>query len=106
MKNAPKGAYSLRHWRKERDSNPRYRRTCTPDFESGAFDHSATTPQRVEVAILAEASGLQLLQATQVGAQHLGHGDQAVGVLVVLEHGHQGAAQCGALEIEHEQRDK
>jgi hypothetical protein len=25
MKNAPKWAYSLKHWRKERDSNPRYR---------------------------------------------------------------------------------
>lgn len=33
-------------WRRERDSNPRYRRTCTPDFESGAFDHSAISPCR------------------------------------------------------------
>ena len=31
-------------WRRRRDSNPRYGRTRTPDFESGAFDHSATSP--------------------------------------------------------------
>ncbi len=32
-------------WRKGWDSNPRYRRIGTPDFESGAFDHSATLPE-------------------------------------------------------------
>src|SRR5882672_1679113 len=31
-------------WRKGWDSNPRYRRIGTPDFESGAFDNSATFP--------------------------------------------------------------
>ena len=32
------------YWRARRDSNPRYWNTSTPDFESGAFDHSATCP--------------------------------------------------------------
>ena len=47
-------------WRKGWDSNPRYRRIGTPDFESGAFDHSATFPRatggeagRARVRILA-----------------------------------------------------
>ena len=31
-------------WRRERDSNPRYCLNSTPDFESGAFDHSAISP--------------------------------------------------------------
>ena len=43
-KNAPEGASLFDVWRSRRDSNPRYRRTCTPDFESGAFDHSAIFP--------------------------------------------------------------
>ncbi len=38
-------------WRKERDSNPRYRKTCKPDFESGAFDHSAIFPQMFGLAV-------------------------------------------------------
>ena len=31
-------------WRREWDSNPRHGRTREPDFESGAFDHSAISP--------------------------------------------------------------
>src|SRR5882672_3443606 len=31
-------------WRKGWDSNPRYGKNRTPDFESGAFDRSATFP--------------------------------------------------------------
>ena len=31
-------------WRKGWDSNPRSRKSRTPDFESGAFNHSATLP--------------------------------------------------------------
>ena len=42
--------FSLLFWRRERDSNPRYRRTCMPDFESGAFDHSAISPWSVHSA--------------------------------------------------------
>jgi len=34
-------------WRRERDSNPRYAKKRIPDFESGAFDHSAISPQVV-----------------------------------------------------------
>ena len=40
-------------WRKERDSNPRYAKKRIPDFESGAFDHSAIFPG-VELVILTE----------------------------------------------------
>ena len=38
-------------WRRGRDSNPRYGRTRTPDFESGAFDHSATSPGKRGLAL-------------------------------------------------------
>src|SRR5271165_4868581 len=34
---------SMQKWRRGWDSNPRYP-GGTPDFESGAFDHSATSP--------------------------------------------------------------
>ena len=37
-------AYLLDIWRRERDSNPRYGKNRIPDFESGAFDHSAISP--------------------------------------------------------------
>ena len=40
------------NWRRGWDSNPRYG-IRTPDFESGTFDHSATSPKR---AILAESA--------------------------------------------------
>lgn len=33
-------------WRREGDSNPRWL-LATPDFESGTFDHSDTSPQYV-----------------------------------------------------------
>ena len=48
--------FSLLFWRRERDSNPRYRRTCMPDFESGAFDHSATSPWTVQHGCAGQAS--------------------------------------------------
>ena len=44
-KKRPKGACFLGLWRRERDSNPRYCIHSTPDFESGAFDHSAISPR-------------------------------------------------------------
>ena len=31
-------------WRRERDSNPRYKLPCIPTFQAGAFSHSATSP--------------------------------------------------------------
>ena len=72
-------------WRRGWDSNPRHGRTRKPDFESGAFDHSATSPwPRLVVgergAADSSRSGPQHLGAAQVGPQRRGHRDRAVGV--------------------------
>ena len=40
------GINSLLSLRKMRDSNPRYPKKGIPDFESGAFVHSANLPHR------------------------------------------------------------
>ena len=60
------------YWRRERDSNPRYGKNRIPDFESGAFDHSAISPG-VEGAILSAPHQLNgcaaCLRAAQVWAQ-------------------------------------
>ena len=46
----------------------------TPDFESGTFDHSATSPAFVsKPAIIARFSGLEHGGAAQVGAQPASH---------------------------------
>ena len=51
-------------WRKGWDSNPRYRRIGTPDFESGAFDHSATSPGSIRLRrVVAEPGILAQAQA-------------------------------------------
>ena len=44
--------------------------------------------------------GDQLLRAAHVGTQHLGHGDGAVGVLVVLDDGGHGAAHGKTAAVE------
>src|SRR5690242_6168908 len=78
---------------------PSIRYNRIPDFESGAFDHSATSPEffrasltRVEEprrlggssqALDSISSSEQFLPA-KVRPPHLGDGDAAVGVLVVL----------------------
>ena len=97
-------------WRKERDSNPRYAKKRIPDFESGAFDHSAIFPG-VEFVILPEpdpgltgrTSGFEHLKPAHVGLERLGDAHTAIGLLVVFQHCHQGAAnrQARAIECVH-----
>ena len=50
----------------------------TPDFESGTFGHSATSPTSLIL------SGSQYRHATHVGLQHFRDDDAAVGLLVIL----------------------
>ncbi len=86
-------------WRKERDSNPRYAKKRIPDFESGAFDHSAIFPG-VDAPILTEplapsragTSGLQHVQATHVRLECIRNAHTAIGLLVILQNRHQRAA--------------
>ena len=40
------GNTAVNQWRRERDSNPRYRLPHIPTFQAGAFDHSATSPYK------------------------------------------------------------
>ncbi len=72
----------------------------TLDFESSTFDHSATTPDVASIGRARILSGLEHAQATHVGAQHFGHGNRAVSVLVVLHHGHQRAPHGQARAVE------
>ena len=112
-------------WRKERDSNPRQGKTPEPDFESGAFDHSAIFPRMVAAPVAGRsevrycnacvrfgrhplAQGQQKRAQTaasalaqhgcpsHVGAQRLGDADAAVGLLVILQHRHKRAAHSQA----------
>ena len=68
----------------------------TPDFESGTFDHSATSPDSVSFVEADILSGPQGLQTAQIGFQHLRHRDGAIGVLVVLQNRHQRTAHSQA----------
>ena len=54
---------------------PTVRHNRTPDFESGAFDHSATSPGFAWCEGRNSNSSGQLLKATQVGPQRLRHSD-------------------------------
>ena len=78
----------------------------TPDFESGAFDHSATFPgtspkgtsfgahftSKPGVCTDRNSNGAyDALQAAHVGPQRRRDRYAAVGVLIVLQNGHQGA---------------
>ena len=60
----------------------------TPDFESGTFDHSATSPDSVSLIEAHILSGAQGGQAAHVGPQYLGHDDRTIGILVIFEHRH------------------
>jgi hypothetical protein len=81
---------------------PTVRYSRTPDFESGTFDHSATSPKTGALVVNGVArnysrfcncaSSLQKLGTTQVGAQRGRHTDAAICLLVVLQHRHHGAA--------------
>ena len=73
----------------------------TPDFESGTFDHSATSPAFVsKPAILAGNSRRQHRNAAHVRAQHFGYHHAAIGLLVVFQHRHQGAAHGQARTVQ------
>jgi hypothetical protein len=71
----------------------------TPDFESGTFDHSATSPafniaaghcrEFYQPACFTNSSA-QFSDAAHVGTQHFRHRHGAVGILIILKHGHQG----------------
>ena len=69
----------------------------TPDFESGTFDHSATSPafniaaghcrkfyQRADNT----NSSAQFCDATHIRPQHLWHRHRAIGILIILKHRH------------------
>jgi hypothetical protein len=86
-------------WRKERDSNPRYAKKRIPDFESGAFDHSAIFPG-VEMVILTEpacpltlqaSSGFEHFDPAHIRFEHIRNTNAAIRLLVVFQHSHQGA---------------
>jgi hypothetical protein len=81
-------------WRRGWDSNPRYLAVRLISSQV----HSATLPplqcgKRILTAVDCLLSGGgQQLDTAHIRLQRLGHGDGAVGQLVVLQHGHQGAA--------------
>ncbi len=69
----------------------------TPDFESGTFDHSATSPAFTIAAGLGRKFyqlrlSTQFCHAAHIRTQHFRHRHRAVGVLIILQHGHQGTA--------------
>ena len=75
--------------------------TTTPDFESGTFDHSATSPTYTNAAghcrkFYQYPLSTQLSDAAHVRTQHFRHRHRAIGILVILKHGHQRAAHSQA----------
>jgi hypothetical protein len=64
--------------------------TCaTPDFESGTFGHSATSP--LGALILSADLGNQFSQPAHVGLQHRWNINTTVFALIVLQDSHEGA---------------
>ena len=74
---------------------PTVRYNRTPDFESGAFDHSATAPESGFAwceGRYSSRSRPQHFGPAHVGPQHIRNRDGTVGVLIVFENGDQGTA--------------
>ena len=63
--------------------------TPTPDFESGTFDHSATSPQHSSEAEL-YLCGAKNRLASHVGRKRLRQQNTPIGLLTILKHGNEG----------------
>ena len=68
-------------------------REALPVFKTGAFNRSATSPAAPYIARPDTLSNaFYALDAAQVAAQYFGHSDRTIGILVILEHRDQCAA--------------
>ena len=73
----------------------------TPDFESGTFDHSATSP--LEACDSSRRFGVlrrEYRHSAHIGAQHLRNRHAAIFLLIVLQYSHQRAAYGQARAVE------